>query len=235
MHSWFRCGSCIAVLLLSTASFARQYDPDLRLPLTWPRGTYGFPRALTGCPRHAWSTGWRYHDTEDSNPANQWSNPLHLYASYGSNNVRHYFCMKTTSNEDSYDWSFPRGKYCIYKKGPCPSGLQEGLIHWDDEDNNNRNSHDGVLPDGNYNRNTDISFCCRTDGDASQPIYLPTDRPFILLANDPSCQAVHGMSVSREFFRWDTEDNNNADRSEGSAPTIGPNWLRLTFCYYYTH
>ena len=31
------------------------------------------------------------------------------------------FCMKT-SNKDTYMWDWPKGQYCIFKKGYCPNG-----------------------------------------------------------------------------------------------------------------
>lgn len=69
-------------------------------------------------------------------------------------------------------------------------GLHKGRIQWDDEDDDNENKKEGVLPDGKYDRNTHIEFCCRTDGYAAVPIYLPTDKPFILFSNAQRCQEV---------------------------------------------
>ena len=48
----------------------------------------------------------------------------------------------------------------------------------------------GVLPDGVYNRNTKIFFCCRSDRHASYPIVLPTRAPFYLLKFGRQCQTV---------------------------------------------
>jgi len=48
----------------------------------------------------------------------------------------------------------------------------------------------GTLPDGVYNRNTKIFFCCRSDGPADLPIILPTAVPFYLLKFDDRCQKV---------------------------------------------
>ena len=30
---------------------------------------------------------------------------------------------------------FSTGQYCIYKKGSCPDGLNDGFVYWDDDDN----------------------------------------------------------------------------------------------------
>nr|XP_054774222.1 uncharacterized protein LOC129282359 [Lytechinus pictus] len=215
---------------------ARTADGAVKIPIVWPDGTYGLPKPTSGCP-DGWHDGYRYHDTEDDDSNNYWSNPLHLEGSRGSNNMRNYFCMKTTSAAPSgLGWAWPAGSYCIYKRGSCPSGFTEGNIYWDDEDDNNGNSVSGVLPDGDYGRNTRIYFCCRTDGYAHIPIYLPTDDNFILFPLYSTCQSVNGMSVSNEYFRWDNEDDNNRDSQTQMHPYEGLQGgnhnVVLHFCYY---
>ena len=127
------------------------------------------------------------------------------------------------------------GKYCIYKKGgSCPTDLESGYIRWDDEDNNNINRKNGTLPDGVYDRNTRIEFCCRTDGDKKEPISLPSASPFFLLAyGSAECQQVKWAVVNVEWIKFDTEDNSNSDRQEGSHPyvvkTPDP---QVHYCYY---
>jgi hypothetical protein len=56
------------------------------------------------------------------------------------------------------------------------------------------NKQSGALPDGVFDANTKLWFCCRDDGPYSSPISLPIDRPFILLQNSESnyCQTVEG-------------------------------------------
>ena len=57
---------------------------------------------------------------------------------------------------------WPSGSYCIFRKGgSCPSGFSEGRRLHDDEDDSNRNSVSGQLPDGIYNGNTQYEFCCK--------------------------------------------------------------------------
>ena len=56
------------------------------------------------------------------------------------------------------------------------TGFREGEIFWDDEDDGNLNSVTGVLPDGVYNQDTKIKFCCRNDGDYRTAISLPPVR-----------------------------------------------------------
>ena len=129
------------------------------------------------------------------------------------------------------------GQFCIYKKGDCPKQLSEGFIYWDDEDSNNRNSIEGTLPDGIYNHDTKIFFCCRTDGNKSDPIILPVSKPFYLLAYGSSeCQQVKGALVTEEFIQYDTEDGNNIDAWGGTHPNVSPGTestsLVITYCYY---
>jgi len=53
----------------------------------------------------------------------------------------------------------------------------------------------GTLPDGVYNRNTRIYFCCRNDGSADLPVLLPTAAPFYLLKFGDQCQKVCAGSL----------------------------------------
>lgn len=52
----------------------------------------------------------------------------------------------------------------------------------------------GNLPDGTYDRNTKIFFCCRNDGSASDPIQLPNNTPFHLVKWGDACQSVSAYS-----------------------------------------
>lgn len=204
-------------------------DPSLTIPITWPKGTYGLPMPTSGCPQETWKTGFRKQGTE-------WlsikSDPMHLDVINTYYHTTQKFCMKTEDEQVMDEWIFQEGHYCIYRKGnECPSEFSEGNIRWDD----NGHFADGVggsLPDGSYNHYTTIYFCCRSDGFYENPILLPTDKPFILFANSLECQQVYGMNVTKEWFRWRTDDQGNVDRYEGSLPNTGPSRLTLTFCYY---
>lgn len=129
----------------------------------------------------------------------------------------------------------PSGKYCIYRKGgSCPISLTSGYIKWDDEDSNNKNNKTGTLPDGVYDHNTKIYFCCRTDGDKNTPISLPTRKPFFLLGFDSAeCQQVKWAVVSAEWIRFDNEDDKNKDGQGGSHPHgAGIDDHKIHYCYY---
>lgn len=78
----------------------------------------------SGCPEGGfWHKGTRYHDTEDSNSNNNWSDPYHLAGRVAKNNMEQKFCMKTLSKTSKFDLPWPKGEYCIYKKGNrCPDG-----------------------------------------------------------------------------------------------------------------
>ena len=120
------------------------------------------------------------------------------------------------------------------KGGSCPTNLTSGFIKWDDEDSNNKNNKSGTLPDGVYDHNTKIEFCCRTDGDIRDPISLPTLKPFFLLAYESAeCQQVKWALVNVEWIRFDNEDTANADGQGGTYPHgAGIDNHRIHYCYY---
>ena len=118
------------------------------------------------------------------------------------------------------------------------TGFGEGYIKWDDEDDYNGNKASGSLPDGYYGRNTKIRYCCRNDGYAENAINLPTDSPFVLFKGGGTyqCQAVNGVNVREEFFRWDNEDDPGYVTDVGGKhPFLEKykNNLKIYYCYYY--
>ena len=78
----------------------------------------------SGCPKgDFWHEGTRYHDTEDGDSNNYWSDPYDLAGRVAKDNMEQKFCMKTQSKTSTYDLPWPKGEYCIYKKGNrCPDG-----------------------------------------------------------------------------------------------------------------
>ncbi|XP_033637903.1 uncharacterized protein LOC117298694 [Asterias rubens] len=216
-------------------------DPVVQSAITWPIGTYSLPMtdSLSGCPNSAffWTTGRRFQDTQDLWANNQWSDPCHLPGPYARNNVQQNFCSKMDNLVTESDLDWDEGEYCIFKKGICPSGFAEGWIKWDDQDALNSNEASGVLPDGVYDHNTLIYFCCREDGDPTVPILLPTADPFYLFRKNGKCQAVEGMTLIEEWFRWDGEDDfvDFTKYSDGSVPFMDSrdDDHKLYYCYYY--
>lgn len=215
-------------------------DYQLQFPITWPRGTYGLMQTAQGCPgtNSHWSTGWRGYDTEDVRSDNKYSTGINrfLKGEFASNNIKTYFCIKTSQTTSAHDQTWQKGTYCLLKYGNCPTGFSSGYIYWDDEDLNNDNSKGGTLPDGTYDKNTKIYYCCRHDASHQIPIFLPTDRPFILLRYGNSCQSVHGMQVRDLYVKWDDEDLGNKDSTGGMHPLDdgGSDDHRLHFCYYFS-
>ena len=135
---------------------------------------------------------------------------------------------------------------CIFTVFHYVTGFSEGWIFFDDADRKNANAYWGPLPYGEYGKDTKIFYCCRSDGFASNAIYLPTSSPFVLLQHGLQCQYVHGMNVRYEFFKWDLADKNTRYQSSGSIPLlkmtdppiISPIFmkgkdLKLHYCYYY--
>ena len=129
---------------------------------------------------------------------------------------------------------FFAGQYCIYKKAACPKGLSEGYIFFDDENHKNQNKMGGTLPDGIYNKDTNISYCCRTDGDKFKPITLPVKNPFYLLAyNTSECQKVNGAIATKEYIRYHNQDTDNRDEMHGTYPRVqGKVNMTIAYCYY---
>lgn len=221
------------VLLVISASV-------LKADSLWPSGTYGIPEPVTGCPDSSgstWGRGYTYHDTTDIEPSNKRSENYHFAGNFSQHGIEQRFCIKSKPEGGSEFW--PDGKYCIYKKGECPTGMDEGSISWDDEHSklDQQNRHVGELPDGNYQQTlTELKYCCSTKGDVNKPINLPNTRPFYLTTYDsPTCQKVAGTKVSSEFVKFDDNDNGNKDTATGAHP-YGPSEdkfnIKIYYCYY---
>ncbi|XP_034333817.2 uncharacterized protein [Magallana gigas] len=213
---------------------------EIKLPVTWPSGTYGLYMSTSGCPTDpiGFETGYVTQDTEDRSNSNQWSGGIHMTGPLNNDAITTRFCVKQTTTSTEYSRAWPKGNYCIAKKFNCPSGFSTGYLHWDDEDGNNENSHGGILPDGSYTTNTDIYYCCRQDGHTHSQILMPIDSPFYLLRFTSDCQQVLGMHVAEEFIFFDDEDGANSDKCGGAHPFVDSGCshanMRLHFCYYST-
>lgn len=218
-------------------------DPPLRIPLSWPRGTYGLMKAVSGCPTHGgvtWLEGWRYEDTEDPFTQNEISSPIHLAGIWVTDgNLRLEFCIKGTDQVSEWDVDWPAGDYCILKYKTCPAGFKDGFIQFNDQDIFTNNKAGGTLPDGVYDGNTKIFFCCRNDASptVTQPLYLPPSIPFFLVRYSGGCPFVHNMAVREETVWWDEAINtvfSPSPRQGGAHPFDDGDSSnhRLHFCYY---
>lgn len=204
----------------------------------WPYGKYCLPMpANQGCPNN-WVKGYRHHDSEDysgSGYHNVRNGHVPYLSSFGRN-LGWGFCCKTANSHGGVSKSWPKGHYCIFRKGGhCPRGFGKGSIRWDDEDNNNKNSASGTLPDGDYGRNTKMYVCCRNDG--SGPLQgLPPHDNFILMRYKGSCPSVSGhRGPYSGYLDWDTEDSRNIDEKLGVYPdgvTKFGSGIKIEFCTY---
>ncbi|KAK2550156.1 Zinc metalloproteinase nas-39 [Acropora cervicornis] len=196
------------------------------------------PKPKTGCPTadgFQWMTGSRSQDTNGDESKNRKSASFHLDAVVDKKKVERSFCLKTSTAKDENRTIWPSGQYCIYKKGNCSVNLNYGFVFWDDDDTlANMNSESGTLPDGEYGTDTEIDFCCSTDGNKDKPVVLPTKEPFYLLAYKlPRCQMVKWAVSTLEWIYYDTEHRRNFDDREGAYPynaaTDNPT---IYYCHY---
>ncbi|XP_074610957.1 uncharacterized protein LOC141865538 isoform X2 [Acropora palmata] len=209
--------------------------------VSWPGGTYGIPKPKAGCPSadgFEWQQGWRSQDSDGNENAENTNSIFHVDAVVDGKMVNRSFCIKTEAATNAGNMAWPPGQYCIYKRDRCPSGLKEGFVRWDDDDVDgsslNKNDKGGTLPEGIYDQNTKINFCCRTDGRKSHPVLLPTRDPFLLLAyGSEKCQMVKGTVATQEWIHYRTETSSNADKSNGAIPYRGgQRHPTIHYCYY---
>ncbi|KAL4221820.1 hypothetical protein ACF0H5_020074 [Mactra antiquata] len=194
---------------------------NLAIPIVWPMGFGGLPKPKSGCPNpnDEWREGWLHQTTEMQSPSNKW-NVTKLEGTFTTSAYTLNFCMKTVqADEFSLEW--PAGDYCIFKLNNCPTGFVEGFAQWDDDDTDNRNSHGGVVPDGNYGVDTRLNYCCRSDGYTYSAISLPMEKPFYLFQYKHGCQEVKDMTTTEEYLLWDDEDSNNP--THASVGSVNPN------------
>jgi len=114
--------------------------------------------------------------------------------------------------------------------------MLSGSVLWDDEEGasgTNKNANSGSLPAGVYNQDTKIFFCCHTAGSYDNPIELPFDKPFYLIAFTSHCQEVLNTVHTMEHIVYDTEDYYNHDDQTYPYP-YGADFgePRIYYCYY---
>ena len=123
--------------------------------------------------------------------------------------------------------------------------MTKGSVQWDDEEFDNVNQHGGTLPDGVYDSNTKINYCCQNMGRWFDPIKLPIHRPFYLLPHNnsfsPRCQIVKWTISWLEYIDYDTAIG-SLDKSYGDHVFLEPvrssgfplfsNVIRAYYCYY---
>ena len=119
--------------------------------------------------------------------------------------------------------------------------MKEGSVKWDDEDLSNKNQKKGTLPDGTYDKNTMIKYCCQDEGHWYNAVQLPVDRPFYLLPHNsasfknPKCQLVKWAMSWLEYIVYNTEKRNNHNALKGSHVFVHSSresLLTMYYCYY---
>lgn len=92
------CDSLLCLVYWCFVHFISRIDYHLRIPVTWPLGTYGLMRSVRGCPdaKVTWSTGWRQQDNENTDTQNAHSDNIDLYLAGTATDVNfniagHYF------------------------------------------------------------------------------------------------------------------------------------------------
>ena len=132
-------------------------------------------------------------------------------------------CTSVSEQKHQATWFFP--------------GFTSGHIGWDDRFYLNINRIDGMLPNGVYNSDTVIYFCCRSDAPSSRKIILPNRWPFYLVKKGAHCQSVMGMSVREEFQFLDSTWCGTCSKSwqmGGNHPKNDYDGEdnKLYYCYY---
>ena len=98
-------------------------SPILKISITftesalWPAGSYGLPKAASGCPNadgFQWLIGRIYQDTENNNPNSYRSSQLHLDATVSKTDIERSFCMKTTNSTGKEPRLWPQGNALIH-------------------------------------------------------------------------------------------------------------------------
>ena len=200
---------------------------------------YALPAPRSGCPK-GWGKGRRDQSSGgDIDVSTSITRALDIR--YGRI-ISTSYCVKDETNTDlgiGFDW--PGGKYCIARKENfCPSPeFAEGSITWNDRKSfirKNDNAVWGKLPDGVYDKNTKIYFCCRNNGRYSDPIQLPTEDPFVLYRYGGQCQNVTGATFEEHFIKFDkSSDIFSTSKCEGAHPDDDDcdKYHKLHFCYYH--
>ncbi|XP_059174019.1 uncharacterized protein LOC131954399 [Physella acuta] len=211
----------------------------VRILQYWPEGTYGLLMPETGCPLNGgavWDTGYRKFHTESTTTNLDFVEPdSHLKTPIKERNetnnfVYLHFCV---SSNRSLGPPWPPGSYCIHSVGQCPSGSNQGYVYATSEHTHPASTKSGHLPTMNAGLDyTQTFFCCRSDGPASEPVYLPTARPFYLYRYKGECQRVEGMSVSSERLVLDTDDVNTDVFQNQFHPDGDINNWEIELCYY---
>ena len=212
-------------------------DPNITVTpkLTWLSGGFAIPEPYSGCPE-GFNRGCIRQTTYNLFTHNSWSSGINnrLTCDVNETYITTCFCVKE-EHQSFNEMAWPRGSYCVARKDTCPDGFDEGFIKWDDKDLFNKNGRMGALPDGEFDKNTKIFFCCRNDASSNKAIVMPTYDPFVLYRYTGHCQAVKGMTVQEDFIEWINEGVRNRDEVSRVHPdnySVEKKRHKLHYCHY---
>ncbi|XP_022328869.2 uncharacterized protein LOC111127870 [Crassostrea virginica] len=207
---------------------ALEFD-ETALYSRWPSTAFTLLQSSSGCPK-----GFESGQVVEHSYYSSISTFINDSALTSSGESLHYhFCTKpqTTPIGSQAEWG--PGSYCILRAGGfCPNGFKDGMISM--VDSQPPSGLSGVLPDGTFDTNLVLQFCCRNDGFTRNPLLLPNKEPFILYKNHNTCQKVEDMSFEEGTFYAGTKYN--APTTSGHIPQISiSSSKKVTFytCYYY--
>ncbi|XP_067668411.1 uncharacterized protein [Haliotis asinina] len=218
--------ACICPPGLDPAKGCSDVIKQVPAPTKWPRGTYVLPSPTAGCPGDEFQEGSVQHTSDGRSTQ---SDIVHMKGEFTGSSSKYDFCVKdssTSTDADTADWG--PGRYCILKKGDCPTGFESGYVKFDNLAGTTTTTS-GAVPDGVYDADTQFDFCCRDEGYPKVPLKLPNTKPFILFRHNgksDSCQKVDGMLAYPEFLDFD-------DDNEGQS-AYSPSLLskKFIYCYY---
>ena len=181
----------------------------------WPTGKFSIPMASARC-HGGFTEGAAKQERKIVRQGN-----THLISDhFGTSSINMSYCTQELEPESDSDVRlWPSGSYCIARYGDdCPRHFDSGSLVWDDNDNYNGIVTHGLVPDGDYDSDVKIQYCCRSDGRPSDAIRLPTEKEFILYPFGNKCQKVMGMKSTNVWFFFDSEDGSRNDTCEGKHP-----------------
>ena len=204
----------------------------MSVDITWPSGDFSLVEGVDGCPA-GFASGYIEQYTGPLNSATPPGISDKLRMKINNDAVRTYYCSKTQDIGLSIPW--PPGKYCIARRGgECPENFIDGHIFWDNSVAK-RMLIQNPIPDKSAVTDTGIDFCCRSDGQASNKIFLPAAVAFGLYRYGGTCQQVNMATVHEYVVKYDTQNPPNDDSScGGNHPDVESctNDPQVHFCSY---
>jgi len=233
--------------------------PEPDAPICWPDTDFGVLQPAEGCPREqSWHVGFVNHwllgnskiDGKNVKGEIKGQATVLGYCNHHADDQREH--QRECTKENTAVWQ--PGSYCIIQgripstsifEEACPEGFWWSWYVVDDVNKENKNTHNGSVPEGEYYNFVTLHYlCCRDDGGIENPINLPNTRPFNLYPTntDRKCQAVAGMdSTYGEVFYDQPDEDADFPKSPGNLTfdytidkpkSIWGQGLRVKVCSY---